>query len=453
VSICCFVLRQSIQNREWDLFRLARENLRRNKYAEELQRAKRTAEEADHAKSRFLANMSHEIRTPMTGVLQILDLVGGHVGPEDRALIDKGRNAGHALLRILNSILDYAKLAQGGAGVDLKTVDISEICGTAVDLHTAVAATKGIELRSRLDLPAGAGSKILTDEVKLFEIVNNLLSNALKFTAAGFVELQVELEMLSPPRLPKALLSIRVRDSGPGIAAHEKEKIFMPFFQGDGGPGHRHFGGTGLGLSIVKELVDVLDGEIRVESTTTVGSTFTVTLPVRISQFSGEGVPPTRTGEPVTDRGRLTFGTEPSQPFTGRRLLLVEDNELNAWLAQRLLQALGFEVIVAANGALTVERWAAETFDLVLMDCQMPVLDGYAATRQIRAFESSRGARRTPVIAITANTLAGDREACLTAGMDDYLGKPYTVKELQRVLVRWLGGSVPAPARPDPLIQ
>jgi CheY-like chemotaxis protein len=131
----------------------------------------------------------------------------------------------------------------------------------------------------------------------------------------------------------------------------------------------------------------------------------------------------------------------------------VEDNELNAWLAQRLLQALGFEVIVAANGALAVERWAAETFDLVLMDCQMPVLDGYAATRQIRAFESSRGASRTPVIAITANTLAGDREACLTAGMDDYLGKPYTVKELQRVLVRWLGGSVPAPARPDPLIQ
>ena len=283
---CCFLLRVGIEQREWSLFLMAKENLRRNIYAAELERAKLAAEEADAAKSRFLANMSHEVRTPMNGVLQILELVGEHAGPEDRALTDKGRKAGQALLRILNSILDYAKLSHGATTLNPTAIDVSEVCRVAIDLHSAAAATKGIELRSRLDLPATGESQVLVDEVKLFEIVNNLVANALKFTRAGFVELGVHLSLSSPSQFPKATLHIQVSDSGPGIAQGDLDKVFVPFFQVDGGP-DRRAGGIGLGLSIVKDLVTALSGEIRVESTPGIGSVFRVTLPVELVERGG----------------------------------------------------------------------------------------------------------------------------------------------------------------------
>jgi len=195
VTACCFLLRRGIEQRDWSLFLIAKENLRRNVYAAELERAKQAAEEADASKSRFLANMSHEVRTPMNGVLQILDMVGQKAAPDDQALIEKGRKAGQALLRILNAILDYSKLAQGKTALHPTAIDVSEVCRIAIDLHSAAATTKGIELRSRLDLPATGESRMLVDEVKLFEIVNNLVSNALKFTREGFVELGVHLSV------------------------------------------------------------------------------------------------------------------------------------------------------------------------------------------------------------------------------------------------------------------
>ena len=232
----------------WTLFLLAKDNLRRHVYAAELKRAKVAAEEADAAKSRFLANMSHEVRTPMNGVLQILEMVGEHVGPEDRALIDKGRNPGQALLRILNSILDHSQLSHGAAVINPTAIDVSDVCRIAIDLHTAAAMAKGIELRSRLDLPASGASQVMVDEVKLFEIVNNLVSNALKFTQSGYVELVV---LPSPPRFPDAVLNIQVSDSGPGISRSDKDKMFVPFFQIDTGS-DRKTDGIGLGLSIVK---------------------------------------------------------------------------------------------------------------------------------------------------------------------------------------------------------
>ncbi|MEO8523823.1 MAG: ATP-binding protein [Caldimonas sp.] len=436
VGICCFWLRQRIHSREWGLFLLAKENLRRNKYAAELERAKSAAEEADAAKSRFLANMSHEVRTPMNGVLQILEMVSEHVGPEDRALIDKGRNSGQALLRILNSILDFAKLSHGAAIVNPTAIDISDVCRIAIDLHTAAAAAKGIELRSRLDLPAGGESQVMVDEVKLFEIVNNLLSNALKFTQFGYVELVVHLSLSSPSQFPDAVLNIEVSDSGPGISQSDKEKVFVPFFQIDASS-NRKTGGIGLGLSIVKDLVSVLSGRIDVESTRGVGSVFRVMLPVRLVDMDSHGAlpaQPPRT-EVVERSRRLLFDTS---EFDGRRLLLVDDNELNTMLAVRVLETLGFDVTVAENGALAVEAFRREIFDIVLMDCQMPVLDGYMATQQIRELEARSGARRTPVIAVTAYTLAGDCERCLVAGMDDYLGKPYSVRELRPKLAQWI---------------
>jgi len=350
VGACCWSLHLGIRRREWELFLLAKENLRRNAYAKELEVAKRSVEEADAAKSRFLANMSHEVRTPMNGVLQILEVVGEHVGPEDRALIDKARNAGHALLRILNRILDYSRLSHGARGIDVTSVDIADVCRTAIELHVAAASTRSIDLRSRLDLPPSGGSHVFTDEVKLFEIVNNLLSNALKFTRAGFVELKVQLRPTDASLLPAAVLDLYVQDSGPGIPVDDLDKVFVPFFQGRGDwIGHR--GGTGLGLSIVKELVSLLNGRIAVESTVGQGSIFRVSLPVELVSPGKRAT--IRTPSRRQEYRQTTDGGEelasPLLEFRGRRVLLVDDNELNATLAARVLEAIGFGVVLASN--------------------------------------------------------------------------------------------------------
>jgi CheY-like chemotaxis protein/two-component sensor histidine kinase len=368
----------------------------------------------------------------MNGVLQILEVVGEHVGADDRTLIDKGRKAGHALLRILNSILDYSKLVHGAADVDVSRVDIVDVCRTVTELHTAAAATRGIELRSHLDLPPTGESSALTDEVKLFEIINNLVSNALKFTHSGYVELRVGLAVPASAELPAAQLQIRVTDSGCGISESDLGKVFLPFYQRTTAAS-RTLGGTGLGLSIVHELVLALGGNIDVESSLGHGSSFRVSLPVELVSLSAPTVATASENcalDPVS-RARTS-------EFPGLQMLLVDDNELNAALASRLMQALGFEVVTAADGAIALQLLEHQRFDVVLMDCQMPVMDGYDATRGLRRLEQRGSLPRTPVIAVTAYALAGDREKCIAAGMDDFLSKPYSLSDLMPKLVRWL---------------
>ncbi len=250
----------------------------------------------------------------------------------------------------------------------------------------------------------------------------------------GYVELAVHLSMAGPSQFPDAVLNIQVSDSGPGISQSDRDKVCVPFFQVDDGS-DRRTGGIGLGLSIVKDLVSVLAGRIIVDSIPGSGSVFHVALPVTVVEAGMHAAPSLRPAAPQ-------FAEPPRPgdkgPFAHRRLLLVEDNDLNAMLASRLLQSFGFDVTVAENGVVAVDTFGRHTFDIVLMDCQMPVLDGYMATRQIRELKARARARRTPIIAINANTLAGCRQKCLAAGVDDYLGKPYSVRDLRPKLARWL---------------
>jgi len=287
-------------------------------------------------------------------------------------------------------------------------------------------------------LPPTGGSSVLVDEVKLFEIINNLVSNALKFTSSGFVELVVGLRIPNTSALPRLTLDIRVSDSGHGIGEDELEKVFLPFYQRNrAGVASSH--GTGLGLSIVKQLVQALGGDINVQSELGQGSTFIVALPVTLAPFdahSGLKASPT-SGLEASGFGPPSCNKSDPAEFHGLRMLLVEDNELNALLASRLMAVLGFEVVTAANGAIAVETIERQKFDVILMDCQMPVMNGYDATRAIRRSEAATS-RRTPVIAVTAYALAGDREKCLAAGMDDFLAKPYSLRELRPKLRRWV---------------
>ena len=389
-------------------------------------RAKEALNRANQAKSEFLANMSHEIRTPMNGILGVANLLlKGHLGAAERDYVELIRNSGEGLLEIIDDILDFSKIEAGK--IALETVDFSlpRLLEGVRALLDPRAQNKGIELRiaTAPDLPEG----LRGDPTRLRQVLINLVSNAIKFTERGGVEVFVEALPEGPGRSESERpLRFSVRDTGIGIPVEAQEGLFKPFTQADTST-TRRYGGTGLGLTISHRIVQLLGGTIMVESKPGEGSIFSFVLPLQAFDLPAEeSVDPAATELSVTS----STGKTP-------RLLVVEDEPINRLVVVRLLEDLGLKVHAVPTGHEALAILAEEPFDLVLMDCQMPELDGYETTARIRHQE--RDESRLPIIAMTAHALPGDREKCLAAGMDDYISKPFREQDLLRLLKQWLG--------------
>jgi two-component system, sensor histidine kinase RpfC len=393
-----------------------------------LTRALEGAEAAALAKSRFLATMSHEIRTPLSGILGMAELLGTTpLDQRQRHMVETMTRSGHGLLEIINTILDYSRLEEGRMALSAADFDLLGALDQVAILFQATALQKGISLETRVDpnLP-----RYLTgDQVRLRQVLINLLGNALKFTEKGRVSLDVSpVEAAADGRM---VILFQVSDTGIGIPAEALTTIFNTFTQADDSS-TRRFGGTGLGLAISRQLARAMGGDVTTTSTPSAGSVFrfTARLGIPLQQESR----PTRLPE-VEIEPKHQAATPTGRP----RILLVEDQEVNREIFLAMLEHFSLEVDTAVNGREAVEAFRAAPYSLVLMDCQMPEMDGFQATAGIRRLESERGMTfRVPVVALTAHMLPEDKDRCLAAGMDDYLGKPFRMQDLRTVLDRWL---------------
>ena len=383
--------------------------------ATELEAARAKAQAASRAKSHFLANMSHELRTPMNAVMGLADLMALHrLDKTQRRRVNLLRESAIDLQEVIENLLDFSRIEAEELTLEFADCDLREVIRGVLKRLGPRAESKGLNLETRVD--SNLSPHLRMDPLRVRQVLMHLVDNAIKFTEEGHVAVRVRSREDGPGTVS---LHFQIEDTGIGIPQQEIRRLFEPFSQLDDSL-TREQGGTGLGLPICRRLVEMMDGEIGVRSRLGRGSTFWFKLPAQVLSVG------TYTKLPVND----TVDVERA------RVLVVEDNPVNQEVIGSMLKGMGFDVAQANHGAEALEMLSERRYDIVLMDCQMPTMDGYRATEEIRRREGD--GRHIPIVAVTAHAMEGDRERCLAAGMDDYLAKPLNFENLSQTLSRWI---------------